>query len=1059
MSNEKNNIQNAKTFEEIAEIREDGHRAYIRNGDNLEALLTGGYKDPTHFIFELLQNAEDALANEVTFRLFNDRLIFSHNGKKEFDLEDIKGITGIGKTTKKPEDNTIGKFGIGFKSVFTICTVPKIYSPDYCFELRNLRVPYKIDREKGFEKGTHFVLPFASSEKNVQDIYRLLCNAIENFNPDTLLFLRHIVKINYITPNINGFFEKDKKKRKCKDFTYYECKIKPSGSYGIGFSYLLFEKPLEDNEKYFISIAYHYNSIAGKAKIAMEDESTKLVVFFPTERETFLNFLVNGPFATTSTRENLSEKYAVENRDIMMQTAILFGDSLQCIKELGLITVGFIEKLPIKEISDSYYRLFYDETKRILNNYAILPTNNGGNVIAEKACIVGSSAMLELLEDEDLKYIFDGKENWLDDSITYDKTRQLRDYLRNEFNVKEVDFEEFMRTVKDNFFEKRNDEWLMKFYKIAGGGLGYRDSLKTIKQYLSKKFIRIENNSMCSPFQRGIKNVYLPSKINMKNTIKSIFCKEDEIKKFFIDIGIEPANTVDEIREFLETLKASKDETDYLENLKLIAEEYYETTLDKKKEIADILTDEICLLTDYEKDGEMQRARPTDVFMQNEGIETIYNGLPNILYVNTKLAYEADNNSNFKNFLVSIGINNSIKLVEKTSVLSNEEKNELRDNNICSYDYDKGYQIDKIDLILACMNKNKSLELWKAIGNLNPEYLKGEYKWQFHQNKKTVYIKSYFLSKLQKTKWLYNDQGELVSPGDIYYEDACKMYPFNNQIKENFDFKPDLRKTLPQEEQIRLDITDGIPLDILREFSDKYRQEQSETDFIQVSVDECNADAPITEVAFDNPRSGIDAMDLEKEEKTAADETEKNNEITDAIDDLYNNEESSNKSDLEFEKRIVARTISDKRKKIGKWGENRVFTQLKAKYKNEGYDIKDENDNSFKAIKNDVILLITHHNANSKIQPGYDITIKCGNEILKYIEVKSREGEEKEYFNVSGTQWEFARTLENYNEGEKYWIFIVTNAGTKESETICLCNPYKNWKDGKLDADPVCIKL
>ena len=165
-------IKEAKTFEEIAEIRKDYYRAEERNGFNLKVLLTGGYKTPSHFMLELIQNAEDALATEVSISLFNDRLIFFHNDKKEFDLDDLKSITGIGNSTKKQEDNTIGKFGIGFRSVFTICKRPKVYSPDFCFELRDICVPYNIKREVSFEKGTHFVVPFESDEKHTYEICR-----------------------------------------------------------------------------------------------------------------------------------------------------------------------------------------------------------------------------------------------------------------------------------------------------------------------------------------------------------------------------------------------------------------------------------------------------------------------------------------------------------------------------------------------------------------------------------------------------------------------------------------------------------------------------------------------------------------------------------------------------------------------------------------------------------------------------------------------------------------------------------------------------------------------
>ena len=59
-----------------AEIREQHKRDY---GSKFEEwaprILVDQYSDRTHFIFELIQNAEDAGATYVTFTLYPDRLV------------------------------------------------------------------------------------------------------------------------------------------------------------------------------------------------------------------------------------------------------------------------------------------------------------------------------------------------------------------------------------------------------------------------------------------------------------------------------------------------------------------------------------------------------------------------------------------------------------------------------------------------------------------------------------------------------------------------------------------------------------------------------------------------------------------------------------------------------------------------------------------------------------------------------------------------------------------------------------------------------------------------
>jgi hypothetical protein len=80
------------------------------------------YPDRAHFVYELLQNAEDAGATEVSFTLTPDRLVCEHDGRV-FTLEDVKSITGLHDSTKAQAQDKIGKFGVGFKSVFVYTAV------------------------------------------------------------------------------------------------------------------------------------------------------------------------------------------------------------------------------------------------------------------------------------------------------------------------------------------------------------------------------------------------------------------------------------------------------------------------------------------------------------------------------------------------------------------------------------------------------------------------------------------------------------------------------------------------------------------------------------------------------------------------------------------------------------------------------------------------------------------------------------------------------------------------------------------------------------------------
>ena len=128
--------------------------------DNALKILGRMYSDKTHFVFELLQNAEDAGASKILFQLFEDKLEVFHDGRL-FTETDVRGICGVGEGTKAEDLTQIGKFGIGFKSVYAYTTTPEIHSGDESFRIENYVRPHATQqREIGNSWTTLFAFPF-----------------------------------------------------------------------------------------------------------------------------------------------------------------------------------------------------------------------------------------------------------------------------------------------------------------------------------------------------------------------------------------------------------------------------------------------------------------------------------------------------------------------------------------------------------------------------------------------------------------------------------------------------------------------------------------------------------------------------------------------------------------------------------------------------------------------------------------------------------------------------------------------------------------------------------
>ncbi|MDP1589478.1 MAG: hypothetical protein Q8M07_17130, partial [Prosthecobacter sp.] len=174
--------------------RENGFEEGITN------LLTELYPDNAHFIYELLQNAEDTHADAVRFTLSNGDIRFEHNGARLFNLRDVESITSIGVSTKRNDPTNIGKFGVGFKAVFAYTNIPEIHSGDFHFKINNLVVPESLPNTAN-DGATVFHFPFNNPKKDTAKAVEEIEGGLRALADNTLLFLHNIGKIEYRLPN------------------------------------------------------------------------------------------------------------------------------------------------------------------------------------------------------------------------------------------------------------------------------------------------------------------------------------------------------------------------------------------------------------------------------------------------------------------------------------------------------------------------------------------------------------------------------------------------------------------------------------------------------------------------------------------------------------------------------------------------------------------------------------------------------------------------------------------------------------------------------------------
>ena len=168
------------------------------------------YSDQAHFIYEILQNADDAGATSAKFTLEEDRLVFTHNGTRHFSISDVynerddkkKGclgdlnaITSVGQSNKI-DPAKIGKFGMGFKSVFQYTNTPYIFEPYFKLRIVEYMVPEWLNEDFPNRKTneTVFIFPFdrTDSTNAKEEILEKLRNLVM-----PILFLHKLEKISF----------------------------------------------------------------------------------------------------------------------------------------------------------------------------------------------------------------------------------------------------------------------------------------------------------------------------------------------------------------------------------------------------------------------------------------------------------------------------------------------------------------------------------------------------------------------------------------------------------------------------------------------------------------------------------------------------------------------------------------------------------------------------------------------------------------------------------------------------------------------------------------------
>jgi len=521
----------AQDLRQLSEKRKSWVNANRENGfeDGIKRLLTELYPDNAHFIYELLQNAEDAKATEVQFILKNDGVEFKHNGSRLFSIKDVDSITSIGVSAKRDDPTSIGKFGVGFKAVFVYTNTPEIHSGEFHFRIRDLVVPEEVFETKETKryllnkKETFFLFPFDNPKKTSDIALVEVERNLRGLSDNTLLFLSRIRKIEYILPDSSrGYLERFE-----KDGNRIEILVKhpEDKASSVPSRFFRFDKTVdvsdEDGVSKNCSIAVAFSAVENSESEKSDKRSRKaktikwkiepldhgqVSIFFPADKETSnLRFHIHAPFASTVARDSVRDCPA--NNELRDQISELVAESMKVIRDQGMLTVGFLATLPNpKDNLTAFYEPIREKLVETFKTEDLTPMKYGGHAAAE-GIFNGQAQLSNLVDDKDIDVILG--ENYCSPFWVANppQRNQREDNFLSSLDIHEWTIDELVKVLSSssetiiNWLSGKSEEWHQGLYALLGDFLlsapiyPYYIAQNRQKQLASLRIVRLGNGT------------------------------------------------------------------------------------------------------------------------------------------------------------------------------------------------------------------------------------------------------------------------------------------------------------------------------------------------------------------------------------------------------------------------------------------------------------------------------------------------------------------------------------------------------------------------------------
>jgi len=796
-------------------------------------LLAERYDDRAHFIFELLQNAEDALSRradpslprKVVFELTPTHLTVSHFGRP-FDDADVRGVCGIAESTK--DRSSIGRFGIGFKSVYTFTDRPEIHSGDEDFAIENYVLPKHAVRTARKQDETQIVLPLKLDDDTAK---REIAAGFRQLGDKALLFLRHIDEIDWtVHGDVSGNYLRSNPELLCPNVRRITIIGQESGKPEVDQNWLVFDRDvsLTGQERIGrVEIAFSLN--------AAKDEpgswsvqpvfASPLVVFFPTVVSTNLGFIVQGPYRTTPSRDNIlrGEPW---NQHLVEETASLLVEAMRWMRDSAMLNTSALRCLPLDRTKFQEGAMFtpiFDAVRQAFFDEPLLPRFGGGFVAAGQAKLARTQELRELISPEQMSALFDSKAlAWLASGITSDREPEIHAYLTKELGIAEVRSATLVPRLTKPFLEAQSDEWVLRLYEfLSGHEATLRHRLETIP------LIRLDDGKHVTAREGDRVNAFLPGAFETGfPTIRRAVCSTTKARSFLVSLGITEPDPVDDViwnvlpKYRQRPIRVEKDA--YAADIERIRAAFNTDSTAQRNKLRSILREVNFVASVDAGDGKRWFATPGRTYIPTERLSKLFAGVPNVLFVNHE--YEFMRGEDMRELLEACGAlryPRPINAPEESIWSDRLTALRIRAGHAVTSglsDRVEDWVLQGFEELLGYLPKltpaqriERSRLIWESLGDLEERrgrgIFDGSYTWSYY-GKYSISFPAAFLQHLNEAAWVPSADGELVPPRLVRF-DSLGWNP-NPFLLTKIAFKPPIVEQLAKEVGIGVAVLDWL---------------------------------------------------------------------------------------------------------------------------------------------------------------------------------------------------------------------------------------------------------